>query len=168
MHSIKRGVAVAAVALLAWGLCIGSAAATISPNPYSTARITGRVNTIWSLGNGNCNVVNGEANASGSSGVVTNVTFVGCSGYMVSARFARPMTITTSLVARTVTVDFSYELGNIYGGQCQYAGTLRGVPNGTSTITVSGTLLLYGTLRPVCEASSNGSMTVTLPGATIT
>ncbi|MDO8188293.1 autotransporter [Conexibacter sp. CPCC 205706] len=166
MKFIKRGAALVAAAAVSAVVFAAPAAATITPNPYSTRAGTGTFTTISSLGNGSCNLSGINASATGASGSVTAFTASGCRGTITAARKSSDITISSSLTTGVATAAVSLLVTNILGGTCLYAGTMTGRLTRTSTITLTGTIPLTLTLGGICTASADSSLSVTLPGAT--
>ena len=165
MKTCKIGTLIAAVVLAAVALLAGSAGATISPDPYSTTSGSGAFNTIGAIGNGSCNLSGIVVRAAGTAGTISGFTATGCRGTLQSARFVNDIAISSP--AGSVSVDAVVEIGNIFGGTCEYEAALSGVPNRTSSVTLSGTAVLVRTVSGICRPSANASVTLTLPGATV-
>lgn len=169
MHSLKRGLTLAAVvAALA---APAAANAAITPNPYGTTAGTGRIGLSAPLANGACTLGNVAATATstvtGATGTITGYTASACSGLIASASPSSPMSFTVSNGA--VTLAFSILKRNILSGTCLYAGTLTGtMVSGSNTLSVSGTTMLVRALSGLCESTYRTSASITLPGAAIT
>jgi hypothetical protein len=166
MKFIKRGAALVAAAAVSAVVFVAPAAATITPNPYSTTSGTGTFTTISSLGNGSCNLSGINATASGATGSVTAFTASGCRGTITAARKSSNITISSSLATGIATASVSLLVTNILGGNCLYAGTMTGRLTRTSSITLTGTIPLTATLSGICTPSADSSLTVNFPGAT--
>ncbi|WP_236262150.1 autotransporter [Conexibacter woesei] len=173
MKLFKRGALVAAMAVALTAMFAGPASATIT-FPFDNAGRTlgsGSFNTISRLGNGSCVLSGVRASTSSSTtGSVTGFTASGCRGTLTAATYVSAINIISDLVSspRSVSADIVLLIRNILGGSCQYRGRFAGTGSGTSTVSVRGTAALDVTLSGACTPTADASLTVTLPGATIT
>lgn len=166
MRSLRRGLTLALAALAIVAVAPAAAGATIVPNPYSTTAGSGAV----ILGTAFCSLSGVTADAigtaTGASGSVSGFTASGCTG-IVGLTYVSRMAFTVSSGAVTMSVPIRKR--NIYGGTCEYIGTMAGsVPLNGSTLTVSGTLALVRTIAGICTPQLTASLVLVLPGASIT
>ncbi|ADB51793.1 hypothetical protein [Conexibacter woesei] len=176
MSFMKQGLVAVGLIAACVGLTSGTAAASISPDPYSSTTDTGRLAINSVLLAGTCRLSNVAASAigglaGGARGLITGYTISGCSG-----QIQRAQTLTTSRNPITVVLlAGSTGLSNITilfttpFGECLYAGTLSGTwSTPTRTIAASNLRLgLFVMLRGLCDSFLDVDATIGPIGATI-
>lgn len=175
MKMLKRGLVVAVMAVAAFALAASSASAAISPDPYRTSSASGTFKAITTLlGTSTCDLQNVEANANGTaggaSGSVTGFTIANCTNAIVSGSYTGPVSVEIDNGDVTANIS-SILIVNIIGGQCLYAGTLRGtMSHGGNSATVTGELTLQRTLNlfGICSNPADVELSMTFPGASVT
>lgn len=156
----------------------GIAAASVSPNPYSSITDDVTLTSRSALGNSSCAVgffgtVRLTGTTGGASGTLHGIESSLCTGalkrvqwYLVS--IGTPIGIDVSYGTVTLSnVQFLVE--NILGGTCLYAGTLTGTMfRGSGTLTVSNpAVALASRLAGLCSTGADVQLTV-VTGARIT
>lgn len=159
MSCLKRAACVVCVTLTYAALAAGASPAAVSPNPYSSTTDTGVVSLTTHLGMSRCTVSGVNLALAGTSlgaaGSISALSFSGC-GVEFTAVDASLVTGTAPIdvaiagdapgsASGTVTLsDVRVLVRHLTGGQCLYAGTLRGrLANGASAITVGTSLRLF-------------------------
>jgi hypothetical protein len=179
MKLFKRGLLAVAMIAATAAAVAPTASATLRPtSPYSFTTGTGTFVSRTVLGTSSCNL-SGIAGTltgvtGGATGVVTSIaTISGCSG-LITAANARLVTaaapINASIVNGVTTLtNVRLLITNALGGQCLYAGTLRGTwTSPTSTITAGGSVALVTNLNGgFCSNPADATLSVTVPGAII-
>lgn len=167
MKIFKRGAVIAVSVAASFAVLVPSAAASVTPDPYSTTVGAGSFTGESSVGSSTCTLSNLVAEARGQRrGAIVRISGfdASCVGVITAARYDKE--IRFRIRDGVVTGKISIVITNVLGGECRYAGDVTGaIERGTGTVSATGTVTLLRTLVAPCAPDSKATLGVSFPGA---